>query len=114
MRVENLQSKLTLSIPFDKVDCNGAIFTEKAIKSAINNFPKALPLCYRDNENVINGTTIGSISGENILVDWDYENKICNMTVYGTIFYGGADIDVYEIRNKRVTDFRFRKIGISK
>lgn len=114
MRVENLQSKLTLSIPFDKVDCNGAIFTEKAIKSAINNFSKALPLCYRDNENVINGITIGSISGENILVDWDYENKICNMTVYGTIFYGGADIDVYEIRDERVTDFRFRKIGISK
>lgn len=114
MRIENLQSKLTFSIPFDKVDCNGAIFSEKAIENAINHFPKELPLCYRDNENVVNGTTIGSISGENILVDWDYENKVCNITVYGTIFYGGADIVVNEIKDGEITDFRFAGIGLSR
>lgn len=114
MRVKNAKIKITIPIPIDKSDCNKTVYTEKAIENAINHFPKELPLCYRDNENVVNGVTIGNISGENILVDWDYENKICNITVYGTIFYGGADINVYEIRDKRITDFRFRQIGLSK
>ena len=114
MRVENSKIKITIPIPIDKSDCNRIVYTEKAIEKAVNNLHKNLPIIYRDNESVIDGAVIGTTTGDSLLVSWDFENQICNLTIDGTIFYGGAEVEVNEIREGKITDFEIVGIGVSK
>ena len=114
MRVKNVKIKITIPIPIDKPDCNGIVYTEEAIKNAVNNLHKNLPIVYRDNEGVIDGMVIGTTTGNSHLVSWDFENQICNLTIDGVIFYSGAEEIVNEIKDGKVTDFEIVSIGISK
>ena len=114
MRVKNVKIKIIIPIPIDKLDCNGTVHTEKAIENAINNLHKNLPIIYRDNENRTDGVVIGTTTGNSHIVSWDFENQICNLTIDGTIFYGGAEVEVNEIRDGKLTDFEIVSIGISK
>ena len=114
MRVKNAKIKITIPIPIDKSDCNRIVYTEKAIENAVNNLHKNLPIIYRDNESVIDGVVIGVTTGNSHLVSWDFENQICNLTIDGTIFHGGAEVEVNETKDGKVTDFKIVSIGISK
>ena len=114
MRVKNAKIKITIPIPIDKSDCNRTVYTEKAIEKGVNNLHKNLPIIYRDNESVIDGVVIGTTTGNSHLVSWDFENKICNLTIDGTIFHGGAEVEVNETKDGKVTDFKIVSIGISK
>ena len=38
MREENIKVKITIPFPFDKPDKNGNIYSEEAVKNAVNNF----------------------------------------------------------------------------
>ena len=114
MRTENIKVKITIPIPYDKPDKNGNIYTEEAVEKAVSNLHKNLPIIYRDNESVIDGVVIGATTGNSHLVSWDFENQICNLTIDGTIFNGGAEVEVNETKDGKVTDFKIVSIGISK
>ncbi|MDD6827971.1 MAG: hypothetical protein PUE12_18030 [Oscillospiraceae bacterium] len=114
MRVENTKVKLTISIPIDKPDDNGVIYTREAIENAVNNLHTNLPIIYRDNESAIDGMVIGATTGNSHIVTWDSENQVCKMTVNGVVFYSGADILVNDIKDGKITDFEIVSIGLSK
>ena len=114
MRVKNAKIKITIPIPIDKSDCNRIVYTEKAIENAVNNLHKNLPIIYRDNESVIDGVVIGTTTGSSHLVSWDFENQICNLTIDGIIFHGGAEVEVNKIKDGKITDFEIVSVGISK
>ena len=102
MRTENIEAKFIMSIPFDKPDENGNIYTREAIEKAICDFNNnGLPLIYRNNEEYSSDEVIGVVK---ILPDviWDDENQICKIEVDGNIFYGGTGCIVNEMLNDKV------------
>lgn len=112
MRVENTKIKLTIPIPINKPDCNGVVYTEKAVEKAVNNLKKHIPILYKtsnyDQPVVIGATTSGAH-----IVTYDFENQICNLTVNGVVFHSGAEIFINEIEDGKVTDFRIASIGLT-
>lgn len=112
MRVENIKVKLTIPIPIDKPDKNGVVYTKEAVENAVNNLHTKLPIVYGDRE--IYQGAIGVTTGNSHIVTWDSDNQVCNTTVDGVIFYGGAEIIVNEIKDNKVTDFEIVSIGLSK
>lgn len=111
MRVNDTKVKLTISIPFNKPDLNGRIFTEEAVKNAVNNLQTNLPIVYKDNE--CDAKVIGATTGDSHIVTWDFENQVCKMTVDGAVFYSGAEIFVNEIDDGKISDFRIASIGLT-
>jgi hypothetical protein len=112
MRVENTKIKLTIPIPINKPDCNGVVYTEKAVENAVNNLNRHLPIIYQksnDDQPVVIGATT---SGAHI-VTWDFDNQVCNLTVDGMVFHSGAEIFINEIEDGKVTDFRIAGIGLT-
>lgn len=112
MRVENTNVKLTIPIPIDKPDANGIIYTEEAIENALNSLRANLPIVFsesmEDNEKVIGAT------GSSHIAHWDYENKVCNVTIDGVLFYSGAEIVVNDMtKDGEITDFRIASIGLT-
>lgn len=112
MRVENTKVKLTIPIPIDKPDKNGVVYTKEAVENAVNNLRTKLPIVYGDGE--IYQGAIGVTTGNSHIATWDSENQVCNMTVDGVVFYGGAEIIVNEIKDNKITDFEIVSIGLSK
>ena len=113
MREENIKVKITIPFPFDKPDKNGNIYSEEAVKNAVNNLSKGLPIIYRDNESYSDGKIIGNTTGESHIVTYNFDDQICNVTVDGIIYAGGTSCVVNEINEKVITDFRITGIGLS-
>lgn len=113
MRTENIKVELIIPIPIDKQDKNGIVYTKDAIENAVNNLRKNIPIIYADNED--NKKVVGVTTDKSHIVTWDYENQVCNMTVDGVIFYGGAEIIVNDIdENYKISDFEIISIGLTK
>lgn len=113
MRVENTKVKFTIPIPINKPDCNGAIYTEEAVKNALNNLQTNLPILYKENAET-DAKVIGMTTGTSHIVTWDFENQICKMTVDGVLFYGGTGIVVNDMaKDGEITDFRIVSIGLT-
>lgn len=112
MRVKNTKVKFIIPIPINKPDTNGVIYTEDAIKNALNNFRPCLPIVYKedmDSDEMVIGAT-----GASNIATWDFENQICNVEIDGVIFYSGADIVVNEItEDGKVSDFKIVSVGLS-
>ena len=111
MRVENTKIKLTIPIPIDKPDCNGVVYTEKAIENAVNSLRTNLPIVYKDNET--NEKVIGTTTGTSHIVTWDSENQVCKVTIDGIVLYSGAEIIVNEMEDGKITDFSIASIGLT-
>lgn len=111
MRVENTKIKLTIPIPIDKPDCNGVVYTEKAIENAINSLRTNLPIVYKDNE--ADEKVVGITTGTSHIVTWDSENRVCKVTIDGIVFYSGAEIIVNEMEDGKITDFSIASIGLT-
>lgn len=111
MRVENAKIKITIPIPIDKPDANGTIYTEEAVSDALNNLRANLPIFFKENEET-DAKIIGA-TGKSHIVNWDYENNVCNVTIEGVVFYSGADIIAHEMENSKITDFRIASIGLT-
>ena len=112
MRTENISVKLTIPIPFDKPDGNMTIHTKEAVENALNNLPKNLPILYRGTE-LDDTKCIGATIGDSRIATWDFENQICEVTIDGVVFHGGADIIVNEMKNGEISDFTITSCGIS-
>ena len=113
MRVENSKIKITIPIPIGKLDANGVIYTEEAIASALNNLQTNLPIVYKDNTDT-DEKVIGAITGTSHIVNWDFENQVCKVTIDGVLFYSGAEIIVNDMTTDgEITDFRIVSIGLT-
>lgn len=113
MRVENTKVKFTIPIPVGKPDCNGVIYTEEAIENALSNLKTNLPIMYKENTET-DAKVIGATTGTSHIVNWDFENQICKVTIDGILFYSGAEIIVNDItKDGEVTDFRIAAIGLT-
>ena len=110
---EMTKVKLTIHIPFNKPNKNGSIFTEEAVENAVNNLCTNLPIIYRDNKDRFQDKVIGTTTGSSHIVNWDFENQVCKMTVDGVIFRSGAEIIVNEIEDGKIPDFRITSIGLT-
>lgn len=114
MTEEFIKIKFAVNIPYDKPNKNGTVFTKEAVENAINNLPKNMPIIYKDRENNFNDKIIGTTIEHNLcIVDWDYENQICHMTIDGVVFHCGAEIVVDEIKDGVISSFEIRSIGVT-
>lgn len=111
MKDELTKVKLTIHIPFDKPNKNGSVFTKEAVENAVVNLNKNLPIIYRDNKSRFQDKVIGATTGNSHIVNWDFENKVCKMTVDGVMFHCGAEIIVNEMKDGEISDFRITSIG---
>ena len=111
MRVENTKIKLTISIPIDKPDANGIMYAEEAVENALNNLQPYLPILFKEGTET-DAKVIGA-TGTSHIVSWDYDNKVCNVTIDGVVFYSGADIIVNEMEDGKISDFRIASIGLT-
>lgn len=111
MRTENSKVKITLNLPINKPDCNGIVYTEEALKQAVDKLRTKLSIVYVDDEN--NRKCIGTTTGDTHIVDWDSENQVCRLTVDGVVFYAGADIIVNKMENGKITDFEIVSISLT-
>lgn len=111
MRVDSINVKLTIPIPFGHPDRNGVIYSKEAVEQAVNQLRKNLPITYADDRT---RTAIGATTGDSHIVMWDNENQVCKVVVDGVLFYGGAGICVNEIEDGVISDFEIVEFGISR
>lgn len=103
--------KLTMYMPFNKQTKNGNIFTEEAIKDAVYNLHKHLPIIYSDDG--ANGRVIGTTTGKSHIVTYDADNQSYKITVDGVLFNCNPIIRVNEYEDDKITDFRIASIGLT-
>ena len=115
MRTKNIEAKFVMSIPFDRPDENGNIYTREAVKKAICNFKnEKLPIIYRNNETDSKDEVVGTAT-VSPNVTWDDENRICKVEIDGVIFYGGTGCIVNGMtKNFEIEDYDITCIGLSK
>lgn len=111
MRTENIGIKITISIPYDKPDLNGNIYTKEAVENAVNHLRKNLPIIFRDESEE---KVIGTTTGDSHIVTWDFDNQVYKLTVDGEIFFGGTECIVNEMENCKATSFEIVGLGLSK
>ena len=111
MRTDNIKVRLTIPIPFDRPDLNGAIYTKEAIDKAITNMPSNTPILYKDND--CEAKVVGVIDEPFRSISFDSKNQVCTLSLNGTIFYAGASIIANEIEDGKITDFEIRSIGLT-
>lgn len=113
MKDEMTKVKLTMHIPFDTPNKNGAVLTKEAVENAINNIPTNMPIIYRNNKDEYNEKVIGATTGNSHIVTWDFKNQVCKMTVDGVVFHCNPLITINEIEGDKITDFRIASIGLT-
>lgn len=111
MRVQDIKTKLTLSIPVDKPDCNGIVYTKEAVENAISKLRTNLPILYQDKE--CDAKVIGTTTGLQHIVVWDAEKQVYKVTLDGVVFYGGAYIRVHDIEDGKISSFDIESIGVT-
>ena len=114
MRLENIKASLNITIPFDKPNSNGIIYTKDAVKNAINKFKTELPIIYRDNDSVKNGVVIGNTMKGLSSVSWDDKAKTCKIIIDGVLYFGGTECILNQIHEGIVSDFDIVSVGLSK
>lgn len=111
MKEELTKVKFTISIPYDKPNKNGTMFTKEAVDDAICNLRRNLPIVYNDDET--NSKVVGVTTGESHIVTWDSDNQAYKMTVDGVLFHCNPVIVVNEIEDGKISDFRIASIGLT-
>lgn len=112
MKIENTSIKFTIPIPINKPDANGIIYTKEAISNALNNLQTDLPIIYEDIES--GEKVIGKTTGTSCIVNYDFNNQICKLTVDGVIFNIDVEIVASKIQDGKITDFRISGFGLTK
>ena len=110
MRTDNIKVTMTIPIPYDQPDKNGNIYTKEAVEKAVNNLHKPLPIIFRDESEE---KVIGTTTDDSHIATWDYENQVCNLTVNGEVFFGGAE-GIVTANNGKIVDFEIVGFGLSK
>ena len=111
MRTNNIKVRLTIPIPFDRPDLNGAVHTKEAIDKAITNMAFGTPILYKDND--CEAKVVGVIDDSFRSIKFDSDNQVCEVSLNGTIFYAGAEVIANEIENGNITDCEIISIGLT-
>lgn len=106
MRTENIKITFKISIPVDKPDLNGVIYTKEAIRNAYKN-EKDIPIEIPNNDGQF--LPIG-VAQEVELVEDESGMYIKGV---GLIWHGGTEENV-EINDGKVTSFDVTGIGVAK
>lgn len=112
MIAENTKVKFTISIPIDKPNRNGTIYTEEAVMKALNNLQTNLPIIYEDIET--EERVIGMTTGTSHIVNLDNDNQVYKVTLEGVVYHGGIETVVNKIKDGKITDFRISGFGLTK
>ena len=117
MRTDSIQVKITMPIPFDKPDGNYVIHSKESVEKITRQSYKNYPIVFRGTEGD-QAKVIGHIADDFLCANWDNENGVCNLTINGLIYHGGADIVVNECHQDKngvavIDDFRIVGIGFS-
>lgn len=113
MRTIGIPVKITMPIPYDKPDRNGVIYTKDAVRNAVNNLSKGMPIVFRDNGDY-DARVIGATSTtKEPVVIWDDANQICQVLIDGSLMAGGTECVVNKIDNGTVLDFEITGLGVS-
>lgn len=102
MRTEDINIKITIPLPVDEPDKSGYIYTQDAIKKAVENFSPNVPLTTGDDL----GTCIGSVNS----IELSDDNKV--MLVDATVFAAGTCEIIGEQENGIIKDYRITSFGI--
>lgn len=114
MRLGNLKIQFAVTFPFGRPDKDGIIYSKEAVEKLVDSFSGKLPIFYHGNNTGKDEVVIGNTVGETCSVLWDDEHQVCEVIVYGNVYYGGADCIVNEIEDGVVTDFDIVSVGLSK
>ena len=112
-------TKITLTFPmrYDRPNRNGTVFTKEAIENAFGSCPISIPILMNTDENSIftyrNEHCIG-MTTPTYYIDYDEDNKVCEVTIEGRLFNVGPEIRINEIQDGKITDFDIMSIGIVK
>ena len=69
---ETTRIKLQIPIAFNKPNANGCIYSEQAVKNAVYNLNKYLPILYNDSQK---GEIVIGATGNQYAFSWDDETK---------------------------------------
>ena len=114
-------TKITLTFPIrcDRPNRNGTVFTKEAIEHAFTSSNTNMPIIMRGDTNrdeefvYFNDRVIGC-TDPTYYIDYDDENKMCEVTLTGHIFDMVPDIVINETNDNKITDFEIRSISILK
>lgn len=106
MRTENIKVTFTISIPVDKPDLNGVIYSKEAIRNVYKNV-KDVPIEISCSDGEL--FPIGVAQEVELIED---KNGMY-ITGVGLVWHGGTDESV-EIKDGKVTSFKVNGIGIAK
>ena len=56
---------------------------------------------------------VGTTKDDSLIATCDYENQVCNLTVNGEIFFGGAE-GIVITNNGKIVDFEIVGFGLSR
>ena len=110
MKDELTKVEFTITIPVNKQNKQGIIFTKEAVEKAFYNLDNNLPIVSYDEKN--NGKVIGT-TGESFIVTWDSDNQAYKLTVNGILFNGNPIIRIDEHEGNKILDFRIENIGLT-
>ena len=110
MRTDNIKVTITIQIPYDQPDKNGAIYTKEGVEKAVNNVHKHTPIIFRDE---FEEKVIGTTTNDSLITTWDDENQVCKLTVDGEVFFGGTEC-IADIDKGKIVNFDIVGIGLSK
>lgn len=102
-----LDVKLTITLPYDRPDSNGIVFTKEAVMSAVKNLSESLPILI-DNQGcsrVVGNTT-------DYLVSWDSNTQTCYITANGKLYKGGIKGVVNKYSGNEINDFNIRAFSV--
>lgn len=114
MRLNNLKVQFAIKIPFGTPDLNRVVYSREAVEKAVSGFEKKLPIMYRDNDAVKDGVVVGFTHGDTVSTLWENDLGFCEVVINGTLFHGGTECVVNEMKDGVVTDFDIRAFGLSR
>lgn len=116
MRTENIKVKLDISVPTDRPDKNGNIYTTDAVlKACTKEKLDKLPLIFRDQGSE---KVIGAVLSDNLKIVRDVDNRVYHINIDGLICYGGIEGYVNRMHKNEngetvIDDFTIAGFGIS-
>lgn len=112
-------TKITLTFPirYDRPNRNGCVFTKEAIENAFKNSNPQMPILAqtgvsRDDPFANPIEHCIGVKTPTYRVDYDDENKTCNVTIDGLLFDAGPCIRINEVQDGKITDFDIMSISI--
>ena len=113
MRIRGIPISFTMSLPYDKPDKNGNVYTREAIENALKRCPK-IALIVECFNNKLPEKIIGYTNGTPYAIQADEESKIIRYNIDAHILHGGLN-GIVKCHNDKgeITEFEITSFGVS-